>query len=160
MSENLFLQRTAFVACNGDCNEQNELQCMNGCIGCGICEASCASDAVHVDPQKGVAKVDEDKCTGCGICVESCPKQVIRIRDRANFIFVECSNNDPGAVARKMCKVGCIGCGVCERNCPAGAVKVIDNLARIDDEICLSCGMCAVKCPRTVIHDSRKVLTD
>lgn len=49
--------------------------CQAGCIGCGICEKNCPSDAIHV--VDNLAHIDQSKCTGCGICAEKCPKKVI-----------------------------------------------------------------------------------
>ncbi len=41
------------------------------CIGCGICVAHCAHDAIHLDDRRK-AKIDYDKCVGCGQCVALC----------------------------------------------------------------------------------------
>ena len=41
------------------------------CTSCGLCEAACPFDAIHV-PSEGVAVVDEPACMGCGACAAVC----------------------------------------------------------------------------------------
>ena len=59
------------VAGKGDMHSTAQPK-VNGqrCIGCGICEANCAHDAIHVDGDKAV--IDYDKCVGCGQCIAIC----------------------------------------------------------------------------------------
>jgi dihydroorotate dehydrogenase (NAD+) catalytic subunit len=40
------------------------------CNGCGLCELSCGSDAIHVVDGKAV--MDEERCERCGLCVSRC----------------------------------------------------------------------------------------
>lgn len=40
------------------------------CNGCGLCELSCATDAIHV--VGGKAQLDEERCGLCGLCVTRC----------------------------------------------------------------------------------------
>ena len=40
------------------------------CIGCALCEYSCAYDAIEVHLK---ARVNNGKCTDCGVCVGVCP---------------------------------------------------------------------------------------
>lgn len=49
------------------------------CIACGLCEQSCAYDAVHVmaKDNRRVAVVDTLKCYGCGVCTTVCPTRAI-----------------------------------------------------------------------------------
>jgi dihydroorotate dehydrogenase (NAD+) catalytic subunit len=47
------------------------------CIGCGLCEASCVYDAIHVMDDK--AKLTPEACYGCGLCVTRCPVQALSI---------------------------------------------------------------------------------
>ena len=49
--------------------------CAAGCIGCGICQRQCESDAIHVE--NSLARVNYANCTQCGKCVEKCPVKVI-----------------------------------------------------------------------------------
>ena len=66
-------------------------------------------------------------------------------------VVVTCSNEDPGAVARKKCTNACIGCKKCEKSCPEGAIEVRDNLSHIDYSKCSGCGTCAQVCPTGAI---------
>jgi len=49
--------------------------CTVGCIGCGICDKNCPSEAITVSDFH--ASIDQSKCTGCGVCVAKCPKKAI-----------------------------------------------------------------------------------
>lgn len=49
--------------------------CSVGCIGCGICQKNCPSEAILVTDK--LAKVQYDKCTQCGICASKCPTKAI-----------------------------------------------------------------------------------
>ncbi|HKZ50176.1 MAG TPA: FAD-dependent oxidoreductase [Dehalococcoidia bacterium] len=44
------------------------------CIGCSLCEISCAYDAIDV---RIVARVDNARCTDCTVCVDYCPVDAI-----------------------------------------------------------------------------------
>lgn len=136
---------------------ESYLNCSKGCLGCLDCAAVCKFNAIHKN-ERGVAEVDVDTCKGCGMCAKACPQELIEMVQEINTIYVRCSNCDKGALARKTCERSCIACGACERACPCGAIKVIDNCARIDDELCISCGMCASVCPRHVIVDIQGII--
>jgi len=129
--------------------------CKYGCLGLSDCVAACKFDAIHVDPLRGVALVDEDKCTACGSCVKTCPKGVIELRPKGfkgRKVFVSCINKDKGAVTRKACSVGCIGCGKCVKACPFEAITVENNVAYIDFTKCKMCRKCVDECPTKAIH--------
>jgi len=49
---------------------------IDACTGCGLCEANCAFDAIHV--VDGYAEVNEN-CTLCGACVDSCEAHALKI---------------------------------------------------------------------------------
>jgi phytoene dehydrogenase-like protein/NAD-dependent dihydropyrimidine dehydrogenase PreA subunit len=51
-----------------------------GCIGCALCEYSCAYDAIEVHLK---AQVNNDQCTDCGVCLDYCPVDVISFLDGA-----------------------------------------------------------------------------
>ena len=90
-----------------------ETGCAYGCLGYGDCVEACAFDAIHINPETGLAEVDADKCTACGACVKACPKGIIELRKRwpkNRAIYVSCVSKDKGAVKMKACKAGCIGC--------------------------------------------------
>ena len=124
--------------------------CAYGCVGFGDCVAACQFDAIHI--VNGVALVDNNKCTGCGACSRACPKHVIdMIPDDVNPVVL-CHNADKGALTRKVCSTGCIGCMKCTKVCPTNAISVVNNLARIDQELCIACEQCANECPVKAIH--------
>ncbi|NOR10237.1 MAG: NAD(P)-binding protein [Desulfovibrionaceae bacterium] len=58
------------------------------CIGCGLCEASCAFSAIQLIKVEGKGYRAENisaSCKGCGVCAAACPQQaidMIHFRDR------------------------------------------------------------------------------
>ncbi len=46
------------------------------CAGCGICEESCAFDAITIGEE---ASINWEKCMGCGVCVNACPDENISL---------------------------------------------------------------------------------
>ena len=130
--------------------------CKYGCLGKGDCEAVCQFDAIRVDPEKGIAVVNEDKCTACGACVKACPKSILELRAKGfkgRRVFVSCINKDKGALTRKACSVGCIACGKCAKTCPFEAITVENNVAYIDFNKCKLCRKCVEVCPTQAIHE-------
>lgn len=167
--------KVAVVRCNGGCDNRprtnvydgssscrvsaslygGDTGCRYGCLGLGDCVAACKFDAIHVDPERLVASVDEDKCTACGACVKACPKGVIELRDKGfknRRVYVSCINRDKGALTRKACSVGCIGCGKCTKVCQFEAITVTDNVAYIDYSKCKLCRKCFEACPTRAIQ--------
>ncbi len=131
-----------------------ETACGYGCLGGGDCERVCNFDAIHVNPETGIAEVDAEKCTSCGACVKACPRHIIELRNvgkRERRVYVACMNKDKGAVAKKTCSATCIGCGKCQKVCKFDAIKVENNLSYIDYEKCKACGLCARECPTGAI---------
>lgn len=49
--------------------------CKVSCIGCGLCEKNCTSEAIKV--QSNIAVMDYTKCNDCGLCAEKCPRKAI-----------------------------------------------------------------------------------
>ena len=45
------------------------------CTGCESCLESCPSEAIVMDVEKAVIKVDD--CVDCGVCVDECPVEAI-----------------------------------------------------------------------------------
>jgi Fe-S-cluster-containing hydrogenase component 2 len=45
----------------------------------------------------------------------------------------------------------CVGCGECLDKCFIGAIEMVDDHARIDDNICKACGVCVENCPSGAI---------
>lgn len=161
---------SAFVMCNGNCDNAKEkydyygitscksasyLQgtgskgCEYGCLGFGDCVNACMFDAIHI--VDGVAVVDEEKCTSCGLCVKACPKSIIEIVKDSAHTRVRCASHDSGKVVKANCSVGCIGCKICEKQCESDAIHVENLLAKIDYEKCTNCNKCVEKCPTKAI---------
>lgn len=61
------------------------------CIGCGICEDSCAFGAIEV--VDGLAVVG-DACTLCGACVDSCEVEALRIEGVEKSVQVDLNSWD------------------------------------------------------------------
>ena len=126
---------------------------MNWHDSCDYVEA-CQFDAIHINPETGIAEVDEEKCVACGACVKACPRNIIELRKKGpkgRRVYVSCVNKDKGPAAMKACQVSCIGCGKCEKECPFGAITVEVNLAYIDPEKCRLCRKCEKVCPKHAI---------
>jgi heterodisulfide reductase subunit A len=49
------------------------------CVGCGLCEASCAYGALSLHAWRGVMVVNEVLCKGCGACAVACPSKAITL---------------------------------------------------------------------------------
>jgi heterodisulfide reductase subunit A-like polyferredoxin len=47
------------------------------CTACGMCEESCAIEAVTVEE---VAHIDREKCIGCGVCAADCAEEAISMK--------------------------------------------------------------------------------
>ncbi len=159
------VEQVAVIKCRGDCKVTSDKmdyqgmescsaaklifggkgKCSFGCMGLGDCAAVCPEGAICLE--NGIAHVNTRQCVGCGMCASVCPNKLISIMPDVEKTLVTCSNTDKGAVTRQACSHGCIGCRKCEKECPTGAVTVVDNLARINYELCTDCGHCTEVCP-------------
>jgi ferredoxin len=141
------------------CKVQNmlgsgETACAYGCLGCGDCVEACQFGAIRINPETGIAEVDEEKCTACGACAKACPRKIIEIRLKGlknRRVVVLCNNRDKGAQTRKACSVGCIACQKCVKVCKFEAITVEGNLSYIDAEKCKLCRKCEDECPQHTI---------
>ncbi len=167
------VEQVAYVACNGSClpeerkyeydgpqscraanaNYAGDRFCTFACLGYGDCVEVCPRDAICIDEERCVARIDPRKCIGCGLCVKTCPNGIIHLVNDTVRVVVKCNNHYKGAAVRKYCDKGCIACGKCEKTCQFGAIKIIDNLAVIDYEKCTGCGACKDACPVHCIHE-------
>ena len=167
--------RVAVVRCGGSCELRpktvsyvglrtcsamnacgtGETGCGYGCLGCGDCVEACQFEAIRINPETGLAEVDEARCTACGACTKACPRHIIELRKKGpkgRRVFVSCVNRDKGAVAMKACKAACIGCGKCAKECQFEAITLDGNLAYIDPQKCRLCKKCVEVCPMKTIH--------
>lgn len=164
------VEQVAVVCCRGDCDHTSkkynyqgidscrgakmmfggEGACAYGCLGRGDCAAVCPHEAISI--KNGIAAIDPTRCIGCGLCAKTCPNQIIKVVDAVSKTAVLCSNQEPGAGARKACSNACIGCRRCERECPEGAITVRNNLATINYLKCTGCGDCAASCPTGAVQ--------
>lgn len=130
------------------------------CLGLGTCARVCPFDAIHVDPVKKIAVVDDEKCVACGKCVAICPKGVLSLRPVTEDVTVRCRNTEPAKKVLSACSTGCIHCGKCFRVCPHGAITMTNGLPVIDQSKCQHCMACADACPTKAMwanFDKRKV---
>jgi len=131
-----------------------ESTCPFSCLGYGDCTLVCQFDALHINPDTGSVVVDTDKCTGCASCVKACPKHILELRKKwpkNRQIYIKCTNEDKGGIARKDCTNACIGCSKCVKECPFDAITVTNNLAHIDTLKCRLCRKCVKVCPTGAI---------
>ena len=164
-------RKVARVVCQGDCAVAKEKfeytgirdcvaattvnegfkACAFGCLGLGTCVKACQFDAIHIDPVRHIAVVDEEKCTACGKCVAACPKNVIELQPANADVALLCNNTNKLKQVMDVCKVGCIGCQKCAKACKFEAITMVDNLPVIDYGKCRACHMCAEACPTGAI---------
>ena len=118
------VRKVASVICQGDsehCKEKFEYRgiqdcvaasvvndgnkaCKFACLGLGTCARVCPFDAIHVDPVKKIAVVDDEKCVACGKCVAICPKGVLSLRPVTEDVTVRCRNTEPADARKPDCR--------------------------------------------------------
>ena len=103
--------------------------CQYACLGLGTCERACPFDAIHIDPIKQIAVVDEEKCQGCKKCVAACPQRVLSMRPAGRTVNVGCHNPEKGIALKEKCDRACIGCEACHQN--NGVCVQKDDMAAI-----------------------------
>ena len=136
-------------------------RCKYGCVGLGSCVAACPFDAIHLSPT-GIPFVDAEKCTACGKCVAACPRDLIELHPVSRKTFVYCKSQDPGVIARKVCKKACIACKICvkaaEKDENPEAVSMEGNLAVVNTEHYTAKPEYGVKCPTDCYASDRNMV--
>ena len=117
--------------------------CQYACLGLGTCERACPFDAIHIDPIKQIAVVDEEKCQACKKCVAACPQHVLSMRPAGRVVNVGCHNPEKGIALKEKCDRACIGCEACVKACNFGAIEMENGVPKIDYEKCVGCMACA-----------------
>ena len=121
--------------------------CAFACLGLGTCERACPFDAIHIDPLKKIAVVDEQKCQACKKCVSACPQHVLTMRPAGRSVNVGCHNPGKGMELKEKCDVACIACEACVKACAFDALHMEGNNPVVDYEKCVGCMACADACP-------------
>jgi len=126
--------------------------CIHGCVYQNDCIKACGFNAIR-EIEDGEKVVDASLCTGCGSCARACPRGLIEVVPATSRVHVQCSSYEKGTLSKKNCGGGtaCLGCGMCVRTCGAKAIQLVNNLAKIDYNLCTNCGQCAAKCPTKAI---------
>ncbi len=55
------------------------------CLACGTCLDRCPADALRLEGEPSLPRVELDRCFGCGVCATGCPEQAIGMDAKANF---------------------------------------------------------------------------
>ena len=121
--------------------------CAYACLGLGTCERACPFDAIHIDPVKKIAVVDEEKCQACRKCVAACPQHVLVMRPASRSVQVGCHNPGKGMALKEKCDRACVACEACVKACNFGAIEMENGVPRIDYGKCVGCMACADACP-------------
>jgi len=111
--------------------------CKVGCIGCRMCERSCAYGAIIVE--NNLARIDYSKCVECGACVAKCPQKTIIFEGEPDFKprKAEIDSN------------ACTGCTACFEVCKFKAVQggTKGEKHSIITAKCVGCLQCVSVCP-------------
>ncbi|MBQ2651804.1 MAG: 4Fe-4S binding protein, partial [Clostridia bacterium] len=78
------------------------------CIGCGLCQGSCANGAITI--VDGKATIDQNTCILCKVCIDACPVGALSLKSdaadtasdtaasRGIWVFAEMGSNAPESV--------------------------------------------------------------
>ncbi len=125
-------------------------RCKYSCVGLGSCVSACEFDAIKIS-KLGIPWVDAEKCTSCGKCVLACPRNLIELHPVSYNSFVYCKSQDPGPIARKICKKACIASKLCIRSAlkddNESAVTLEENLVIVNTDKYTAKPEYGEKCP-------------
>ena len=119
-------------------------------------ERVCPFDAIHVDPVKKIAVVDEEKCQACKKCVAACPQHVLVMRPAERAVSVGCHNPEKGMALKEKCDRACVACEACVKACPFGAIHMENGVPVTDYELCVGCMACVDACPTGAMEGNLK----
>ncbi len=127
--------------------------CPYSCLGLGDCVKVCPFNALELEDNMVV--VNGKLCIGCGKCIGACPRSVLELTPKRARVMVFCSTKAKAKEVMEVCKVGCISCTLCVKKCPAGAVKMVNNVIKIDHQVCLAYGpdcyeACVAACKKQI----------
>ena len=143
-------------------NARGHIEGINdNCVFCGICAKKCPADAIVVDRNSKIWKIDQFKCVICNVCVESCPKKCISMGSiyktaeyKKSYVEIQGEINEKASLTKpKFASNECVFCGICAKQCSQNAITVdrTNKIWSIEEEKCIGCGLCIEKCPKKCI---------
>ena len=131
-------------------------KCPYACLGFGDCLEVCPQNAIFIDPDKGMAVVDQEKCTGCGLCIIECPQKMIELVPAQTKVALLCNYQTLRDISgREKCNTGCIHCRKCLRACEYDAINwnTDRGIPEFDNDKCTLCRKCIEVCEPTTLVD-------
>ena len=55
------------------------------CIGCRVCTDTFECPAIEMEPDTGLARIDQTICSACGVCIQVCPQSAINKVSSSGF---------------------------------------------------------------------------
>ncbi|MDO4859453.1 MAG: 4Fe-4S dicluster domain-containing protein [Bacillota bacterium] len=140
------------------------------CIGCGMCQRKCPTNAITVDRNAGTWEIQRMQCIQCAHCTEDCPKKCLSMDPKYTapgtekvIDTFEIPTKKPAAAGddakadgggKVKCNTEeCVYCGLCAKTCPADAITVDrgEKKWEVSDD-CIGCGACVEKCPKKCLE--------